>query len=524
MMLTYTEILKDLSTILENQNNTELTAENIYSETGKPIFDSILFKKLKKWNIIDENVLDKKTRDSDIRLEGNERFIFPVYKNFLYEEKNEGKGYFKKFFLTQIPIYFLNENVNYLYMREDSTTFSGEDFEEFSESTVKSVHLSQESRDPERVFLGYKDKDSVAFTKFRKLLFQDDFLIICKYYGSNEYLLIGAKEDDFMHTNINTSKSSFHHLETSKTKVSTSVNIQSTETVDVLNEEIRHQRMFLGAPGIGKSFAVKNESSEIFNEENITTVTFHPGFKYSHFIGAYKPLVVDGNIEYAFQPGIFLTKLINAIKNPDELFLFVIEEINRGEANEIFGDFFQLLERKNNGVSRYSLDVGPDIHQYLQKIDIFKDGKISLPNNLHLWATCNLNDQHTVSMDNSFIRRWDRRFIHIDHYEKGADFTITLPTIDEPVPWNIIRKKINDELMKFQSIQEDQLIGPFFIQNDLDAEEFFSNVVVHLKENVLQEMSGQMFTSTFLSPLYDSYKKGEDIFLSIKWDDLYESN
>jgi 5-methylcytosine-specific restriction endonuclease McrBC GTP-binding regulatory subunit McrB len=103
----------------------------------------------------------------------------------------------------------------------------------------------------------------------------------------------------------------------------------------------------LGAPGIGKSFAVKNESSEIFNEENITTVTFHPGFKYSHFIGAYKPLVIGGNIEYAFQPGIFLTKLINAVKNPDELFLFVIEEINRGEANEIFGDFFQLLERNN---------------------------------------------------------------------------------------------------------------------------------------------------------------------------------
>jgi hypothetical protein len=123
-------------------------------------------------------------------------------------------------------------------------------------------------------------------------------------------------------------------------------------------------------------------------------------------------------------------------------------------------------------------------------------------------------------MDNSFIRRWKRSFIPIDHFESGATFLVTLPGADKPVAWNKLRRKINESLMKFSTLQEDQLIGPFFIQSDLDPVEFFSDIVIHLKENVLQELSSKMFTHTFASPLYDSFMKGEQIFKDFTWDEL----
>jgi hypothetical protein len=280
--------------------------------------------------------------------------------------------------------------------------------------------------------------------------------------------------------------------------------------------------MFIGAPGIGKSFFVKRESQSNFNDEDITTVTFHPGLKYSQFIGAFKPHLSkeDKSVEYSFHPGLFLSRLVQAVKNPERVFLFTIEEINRGEANAIFGDFFQLLERNSDGFSRYNLDVSPDILDYFTSEEVFEDGKVYLPPNFYLWATCNINDQHTISMDNSFIRRWKRSFIPIDHFESGATFLVTLPGVEKPVTWNILRRKINESLMNFSTLQEDQLIGPFFIQSDLDPVEFFSDIVIHLKENVLQELSSKMFTHTFASPLYDSFMKGEQIFKDFTWDEL----
>ena len=141
------------------------------------------------------------------------------------------------------------------------------------------------------------------------------------------------------------------------------------------------QQIFYGAPGTGKSHAVKMETEAWEERGRVVRTTFHPDSDYSTFVGAYKPTtesvqrydiynkpmtrdgvpVMEQIITYEFVEQAFLQAYIDAWKNRDEPEFLIIEEINRGNCAQIFGDLFQLLDRGNDGYSEYAMKADKDL-------------------------------------------------------------------------------------------------------------------------------------------------------------------
>ena len=200
-----------------------------------------------------------------------------------------------------------------------------------------------------------------------------------------------------------------------------------------------HQQIFYGAPGTGKSHKVK-ETTELQPKENVFRTTFHPDSDYSTFVGCYKPtmkrstITKDGittteeKIVYKFEPQAFTNAYLKAWQTNAPIFL-VIEEINRGNCAQIFGDLFQLLDRKD-GVSEYPVDADTSLAEFLHSEltkakrsdipeEVMSGKKLILPSNLFIWATMNTSDQSLFPIDSAFKRRWDWKYLPIENAEKG---------------------------------------------------------------------------------------------------------
>ena len=534
--------LEVLQIILDNQNNQEF--KHIYP-VGNPIFDAIAIKPLKKRHIVPENIDDKGTRDADIRIEGKMRTLFPYVENFRYEDEEDNTGHYKRWFLTQFPVAFSMDNLNHLHKKkptdhqEEGFFFTHENYRE--DSFIK-VHLSKEKREGERLSIGYKDIDDPAFYEFRKLLFEDDYLIICKLFQQPKYIFLGAKEEDFTGVNMDYQKPLVFLYENDKRKHYTVFSVenlkefaipsykesseedtkQSSETQDdqgknVTAEEVPHPKQWLlsGAPGTGKSYKLKSESEKYFKKENIHRVTFHSSYSYGQFIGAFKPKhSAEGKVSYGYQLGTLMKVLIKALENPQENYVLIAEELNRGNANEIFGDFLQLLDRDGSGKSVYPIDANEDLAYYLEQNHPGLPERLILPNNLYIWGTMNHSDQHTFPIDSAFFRRWEHDHIGVNENEEAVStFKVELPN-NEPIHWNTLRKQINNELSKLPFVKEDQLIGPFFIKKEyITEDEFFSQVVLYLKENVLKDFATQLLRSNRTSELKRLYREeGGEVF------------
>ena len=271
---------------------------------------------------------------------------------------------------------------------------------------------------------------------------------------------------------------------------------------------IKNQKIYYGAPGTGKSYKLKEESENYFCDENIKRITFHPSYSYSNFVGSYKPKKEGNKTVFDFVPGPLINILIEAYEKPDENYLLIIEEINRANVSEVFGDFFQLIERDENGRSQYDISASEDLKDYLEKNKkgSLNPDELCFPENLYIWATMNSSDQGTFPLDTAFKRRWDFEYIGIDDNEEEVEEVyFKLPGDDEKVKWNSFRKSINKILLDINStINEDKLLGPFFIGgnlNDNDPEdntEIIKNKVVpYLYEDVLKYLGREAMKEIF---------------------------
>ena len=248
-----------------------------------------------------------------------------------------------------------------------------------------------------------------------------------------------------------------------------------------------YNRIIFGAPGTGKSFQLKQESTDGNHFANIERVTFHPDYSYGQFVGNYKPVSDDdGRIRYEYVPGPFMRTLVKALesgKNGDsaEKFLLIVEEINRAKVAAVFGDMFQLLDRTDAGDSVYEIQASEDVRRYLaRELGGTKENytSIKIPNNMYIWATMNSADQGVFPMDTAFKRRWEFIYLSINANEKKIAIE-DLPIINgdaKIIKWNILRKSINNMLLKEGKVNEDKLLGPFFISGEV-----FKNVC---KENL----------------------------------------
>lgn len=278
-----------------------------------------------------------------------------------------------------------------------------------------------------------------------------------------------------------------------------------TPTVETSSQDVNNV-IYYGSPGTGKSHRADIET----NGKDVQKVTFHPDYDYHSFVGGYKPTMDGDKIAYKFVPQIFTKIYVDAWKNlvsADETkpFYLQIEEINRGNCAEIFGDLFQLLDRDKDGFSKYEVTAEEELCKYLLSEKGFggnhpgiENGKLRFPNNLKIIATMNTSDQSLFPMDSAFKRRWDWIYVPIDTNCKFSDFTIKLDNKKE-FKWLKFLEKINEEIFEITKSQDKQ-IGNWFIdaQNSgkvISESTFVNKVIFYLWNDVFKDEENTIFKS-----------------------------
>ena len=280
-----------------------------------------------------------------------------------------------------------------------------------------------------------------------------------------------------------------------------------------LASHFSRNRIIFGAPGTGKSYKLNEDSKDLLvNGGEYERVTFHPDYSYANFVGTYKPVPLkDENnneiISYKYVPGPFMRVLVKALKsartNSAKPYLLIIEEINRSNIASVFGDVFQLLDRDSCGVSEYSIQTSEDLKLYLWNElggDLDSYSNVRIPNNMYLWATMNSADQGVFPMDTAFKRRWEFTYLGINDNEVGiAEYEVSLKN-GARINWNNLRRAINEVLIKEVKVNEDKLIGPYFISKDNldDSEQFidtFKNkVIMYLFDDAAKHRRAILFS------------------------------
>lgn len=271
--------------------------------------------------------------------------------------------------------------------------------------------------------------------------------------------------------------------------------------------------IYFGAPGTGKSYKL-NETLMAF-DDRYERVTFYSDYLHAQFVGSLRPSMESDpdapgrdRLVYRFTPGPFAQVLVRALNDPRQEYALVIEEINRADAASVFGDLFQLLDRNSEGFSEYSITASTDFTDYLLK-KLNDDGKrhlskltkqnvenlplgtalrIAIPANMSLLATMNSADQGVYPLDTAFKRRWDFMYVSIDDEQQQTDRK-----------WDEQRQKINHLLLNKAHVNEDKLIGPFFIKQSIPwaskefSETFKYKVIMYLFEDAARYKRKEIF-------------------------------
>lgn len=271
--------------------------------------------------------------------------------------------------------------------------------------------------------------------------------------------------------------------------------------------------IFYGAPGTGKSYAVRERAKEA-GSEFCTVTVFHPDVQNSDFVGCLKPVKTDDKaITYQFAPGPFAIALKNAWLDPEHMHYLVIEEMNRAPAASVFGELFLLLDRDEKGYSIYETDFPSPEFCSWWKNEIVEKGagkvpglpsRLKLPSNLSIFATLNSADQGVFPLDTAFRRRWEYKYIQID-YSKAPGGDIELFVKDTPsgpvkVGWKDFVQKLNNFLVNnVAGISEDRLIGTYFL-----SKRDFANSENLLPEKLLVYIWDDLLRHNGRQELFDS--------------------
>lgn len=300
-------------------------------------------------------------------------------------------------------------------------------------------------------------------------------------------------------------------------KVSTSLDLIPKRIVQIIEPESAvpaprghlttdtHNKIYFGSPGTGKSTAIQS----FVKTKNLThyRTTFHPDYDYGSFVGSYKPVSEGDAIRYRFVPQVFTHAYRHAWERPDETVVLIIEEINRGNCAQIFGDLFQSLDRDEAGYSCYDVDADADLAAYftqsaeyttaLQYLSTYQEAKgmtvsaskIILPPNLLLYATMNTSDQSLFPMDAAFKRRWDWEYVPID-YDQARQDRVKLPG-GRAFNWGDFIAGINPKITNLTR-SDDKQIGNWFVRPAAGTDlipyrQFRSKVMYYLWAEVCKE-------------------------------------
>lgn len=297
--------------------------------------------------------------------------------------------------------------------------------------------------------------------------------------------------------------------------------------------------LLYGVPGSGKSWTIEHEYCK--NDTNVERLVFHPDYTYSDFIGQILPNVdEDGQVSYKFTAGPFTNILADAYAHPQEEYILIIEEINRGNAPAIFGEVFQLLDRKTEirdvdddgypiGTSEYGI-TNANIAAV-----VYGDAKhkVRIPSNLSIIGTMNTSDQNVFTLDTAFQRRWEMRLIennfeHVDR--KLADAKI----LDTGITWEVFCTQINKIIVgnnARMTSAEDKRLGAYFVHlRDLEYNPSMGNLSDGEYDELCTKEEDKTITDTEKNRLAEiraamkQNRKFPEKVIKYLWDDAFKFN
>lgn len=384
------------------------------------------------------------------------------------------------------------------------------------------------------------DKEAKGSLRILKSLLMEGVNPFLKY-SNGSVSIVSSRENEL----VEYQKRVDTFLQLSATKVIRSEDV-SAEDEELSLQEYEKKRLtsgynvlLYGVPGSGKSWTIQHEYCK--QGSVVERLVFHPDYTYSDFIGQILPAVAeDGQVSYKFTPGPFTNILREAYNHPETEYIFIIEEINRGNAPAIFGEVFQLLDRKVEihdtdddgypvGTSEYgitNINIAEEMYGKERKND-----KIRIPSNLSIIGTMNTSDQNVFTLDTAFQRRWDMRLIENDFANvntKLADAEI----LDTTVTWKNFCTEINKIVIgnsARMTSAEDKRLGTYFVHlGDLKFNENMGDLKEY--DELRKKESKGILTSVekekivLIREAMKQNRKFPEKVIKYLWDDAFKFN
>lgn len=351
-------------------------------------------------------------------------------------------------------------------------------------------------------------------------------------------------------------KGQFNNLEEYQKRVETFLQLSATKIIGFKDANIDKETdrqdslennrvvsgrniLLYGVPGSGKSWTIEHEYCKPGSV--VERLVFHPDYTYSDFIGQILPAVSDdGQVSYKFTPGPFTNILRESYNNPSKEYILIIEEINRGNAPAIFGEVFQLLDRKVEirdiddngypiGTSEYgitNMNIAEEMYGKDRKTE-----KVRIPSNLSIVGTMNTSDQNVFTLDTAFQRRWDMRLIE-NNFASVDSSLADAEILDTGITWKNFCVEINKIVVgnsTRMTSAEDKRLGAYFVHvHDLKYDDTMGDLkeydTLRVKETSGSLTDDEKSRIAVIRDAMRQNRKFPEKVIKYLWDDAFKFN
>lgn len=444
-------------------------------------------------------------------------------KRYFYSSKN-GFDYKKYFYSTNNGFdYIINYKDEFFIIENEVANIYKELL-----NIIDTLNINNEDIDYINNFFGVKKNNIISLSES---LEYENHSIQSNFIKGKKYLFYECNNPENYFENI---KKWIYVLEELKLINKNEIKFTNKKRKKIMDNSIksiigedkeRHNVIIFGAPGTSKTYSIDRalKGSNIDNDFVFRT-TFYEDYSYYDFIGQYKPIVLYSeatgkfrrgkeedleemghpNISYNFISGVFVDSYIKAINSKENVYL-IIEEINRGNASAIFGEFFQSLDRKESGISAYPIKISKELSIYLkEKTGNDHNENFEIPSNLKIIATMNTSDQSLFKMDTAFKRRWYMKYSPIETKEVKDVFVK-----NTNINWAEFITVINSLILKTLN-SEDKMIGQYFC---------------HINQNKKTISESEFKDKVFHYLFFDVFRfNRKEIFNTESFNDIFQMN